>query len=109
MLRPPRRSAEKKGRDYWYYRVMSQPTHGSPMGLSRLFYWSRRGYQIRRQPSLQPLEPMVDASLYLIFHLICAHEELTKAFVRETEALLDRHADLEACWPSKTSKYRLTR
>lgn len=90
-----RLSGQHVGREYWLYRVMSQPAHGSPMGLSRLFRWGAGQYQIKEQPCVNPLEPMVEASRYLIYHLAWAHNDLTKAFEAETRRLMDQQSRLD--------------
>jgi hypothetical protein len=79
---------------YFVYRVLSQPPHGSQLGLTPLLAVTRRGPVAARQPAKMPLLPVAHAAACVLTFIGWAQLDLSPVYKQELSRLLAENATL---------------
>jgi hypothetical protein len=77
---------------YFVYRVLSQPPHGTQLGLTPLLSATRRGPVATRQPAKMPLLPFAHAAACLLTFIGWAQLDLSPVYKEELSRLIDENA-----------------
>jgi hypothetical protein len=87
----PEIDAADRSTFYFIYRILSQPPHGTQLGLTPLFAWNRRGPVANTQPARLPLLPLQHAAACLLSFIGWAHIDLSRVYEAELNALIQEN------------------
>lgn len=77
---------------YFVYRVLSQPPHGSQLGLTPLLAVTRRGPVAAHQPARMPLLPFAHAAACLLTFIGWAQLDLSPVYKQELSRFIAENA-----------------